>query len=208
MSIEDAWAAFWKRYYAGRWEPETKRLLEDTLEPGDLFVDIGAWIGPVSLWALACGAGVVAIEPDPIALVELRRVVPDDVEIWPGALALRGGHIAIGPRPEYKGAPGQFGDSMTRVSEEGVSVPCWTIQEILGPRKPKLAVMDVEGYELTLLPEVAPYLASLGCVLQVALHTGLPAREWFKDFREVVMPETARENGHPQGRSLAVVARP
>ncbi len=202
MTIEQRWQKFWELWRSGGWEPDTKALLARTLEPGDLFLDIGAWIGPVTLWALECGANVIAIEPDPVALPELsRQVAPyaDRVEIWAGALALERGCLQLAPKTGY-------GDSMSRVAESGVEVQCWTLPEILGDRRPKLAVMDIEGYEMTLLPEVAPYLASLGCALQVALHTDVPPREWFAGYRDVYLPKTARRGGGPSGRSLAAVA--
>lgn len=200
MSMEDRWARFWKLWGSGGWEPWTRAELERTLRPGDLFVDLGAWIGPVSLWALELGAKVIAIEPDPKALEELHRRVPAEVEIWEGAVAPWTGRITIAPRHA-------FGDSMTSVADDGLSVPCWTLHEILAGRVPSLVVMDIEGYELTLLPKLAPYLASLGTSLMVALHTALPDRAWFSAYSYVSMPKTPRRGG-PAGRSLSMVARP
>jgi FkbM family methyltransferase len=201
-TVEKGWEEFWHRWKRGRWEPETHDLLRAVLTPGDWFVDIGAWIGPVSLWALDLGAKVIAIEPDPVALVELHRRLPAEAEIWEGAVATHSGTVTIQPHSS------QFGDSMTKVCDDGLTVDCWTLPDILGGRRPSLAVMDVEGYELTLLPTVAPYLASLGTVLQVALHTELPDPEWFDGYGTVDMPESAREGNNPVGRSLAVVALP
>ena len=190
------WSDFWERYEAGLWEPETRRWLADSLAPGDLFLDIGAWIGPVTLWALEFGAEVIAVEPDPVALEELRRVVPAEVEVWEGAVTVDGGRAHLAPRYE-------LGDSMSRISAEGVEVKACTLPEILGGRVPKLAKMDIEGYELELLPSVAPYLAGLGVPLQVALHDGLPDPEWFAGYSDVQMPASARQNR----RSNHVLAR-
>jgi len=206
--IEQCWVEFWRLYNAGKWEPETHALLKEVLKPGDLFVDIGAWIGPVSLWALELGASVVAVEPDPVALEELERQLSPytlTCEIHAGALAPHDGQLSISPCPVYRGRPGQMGDSMTRVTEEGLSAPCWTIETILAGRTPALAKMDVEGYELVLLPTVAPYLAALGTTLMVALHTELPDPAWFAGYGSVDMPTSARNK---QGRSLSLLARP
>lgn len=201
LSIEQRWERFWKFYRQGSWEPETRALLRDTLKPGDLFLDIGAWIGPVTLWALDSGASVIAIEPDPVALPELRRRVPAEVEIWDCALAPESGTAHLAPASAY-------GDSMSKLAADGIEVPCRTLPEILNGRRPAMANMDIEGYELTLLPTVAPYLASLGTTLVVSLHTGLPEREWFAGYRDVYIPKTARRGGDSRGRSLEVVARP
>lgn len=200
-AIEQRWARFWELYARDGWEPETKALVTKTLRPGDLFVDIGAWIGPVTLWALDCGASVIAIEPDQVALTELRRRVPDTVEIHECALGLETGTARLESASAY-------GDSMSKVAKDGISVPMRTLPEILNGRRPAMAVMDIEGYEMVLLPELAPYLASLGTTLVCALHTDVPPREWFDGYREVSIPKTARRGSNSRGRSLAVVARP
>lgn len=202
--IADRHAAFWARYHAGRWEPETKAFLEQHLGPGELFLDIGAWIGPVTRWALQVGADVIAIEPDPVALEELDANLAaglngGTVEIWRGALSVAGGDSLLLPR-------GEWGNSMSRISEKGVlPVKTWTLPEILGDRVPALAKMDVEGYELELLPTVAPYLAERGVPLHVSLHDGLPDPEWFAGYSDVQIPESARDR---RGRSLTMTALP
>lgn len=191
---------FWQALYEpGKWEPETRALLEEILEPGDLFVDIGAWVGPVTLWALECGSRVIAIEPDPVALPELRRRVPDSVEIWEGAVAVRSGMATLT-------APGKFGISGSRLAREGrieaageVEVQTWTLPEILAGRKPALVKIDIEGYEIELLPTLAPYLAELGVPMQVALHGTLPDPDWFAGYRDVRFPKNLHH---------AVIARP
>lgn len=201
LPIEERWGEFWRSYYAGHWEPETRTLIRATLKPGDLFLDIGAWIGPLTLWALEWGAEVIAIEPDPVAAAELKRIMPREipsrVEVWEGALTTGSEFAQLGSRGEY-------GDSMSRLGQDGVRVYAWTLEEVLHGRSPALAVMDVEGYELDLLPTVAPALAALGCTLQVALHDALPDPAWFADFSEVTMPPAART----RGRSNNVIARP
>lgn len=194
--IEERWAEFWRRYDAGRWEPETRELLRQTLHSGDLFVDIGAWIGPVTLWALECGAEVIAIEPDPVAAKELRRNVGEKVEIWEGAVAPERGKVRIAPR-------GDLGNSMTRVSESGYLVEAWPLSDILGDRVPALVKVDIEGYETELLPTLAPFLARLRASLAVALHDAMPDPEWFAGFEMVEMPSAPRLHG----RSTQVVAR-
>jgi FkbM family methyltransferase len=65
--------AFWEGLQIGVWEPETQRAIRDLVHPGVVFWDIGAWIGPTALMALARGATVVAFEPDPVAKERLAR---------------------------------------------------------------------------------------------------------------------------------------
>lgn len=98
---------------------------------------------------------------------------------------------------------------MSKITEgAGQGVAMRTLPEILDGRRPAMAVMDIEGYEMTLLPVLAPYLAELGTTLVVALHTGVPPREWFAGYKDVYIPPKPRRGGGSRGRSLAVVARP
>jgi FkbM family methyltransferase len=197
QSLERHYDDFWARYDSGKWESHTRALLHETLRPGDLFVDVGAWIGPVSLWALELGAGVIAVEPDPLALTELRRRVPPSVEIWEGAVGVRPGKAQLGGSGKEGRA---FGFSMSRLEEGGeIEVPTWTLTEILAGRRPALVKIDVEGHEIELLPQIAPYLATVQVPIHVALHGVLPDPRWFNGFSRVEIPSK------PTG---TVVARP
>ena len=48
---DDEHAAFWHRVVAGDWEPDSFRVLDRMLFPGCTYVDVGAWIGPLTLYA-------------------------------------------------------------------------------------------------------------------------------------------------------------
>lgn len=59
---------------AGAWEPHTFVLLDQHLRADKVFVDIGAWVGPLALYACTKpDVRVVALEPDTVALARLRR---------------------------------------------------------------------------------------------------------------------------------------
>ncbi len=60
----------------GVWEPNLSNFIVSRLRHGDTFVDVGANIGYYTLLAARCvgrEGAVVAIEPLPTALGELRR---------------------------------------------------------------------------------------------------------------------------------------
>lgn len=181
--VEGDWD-FWEHYDNGTWEPETKAVLERFLKPGDLFVDIGAWIGPVSLWALELGADVVAYEPDPVAFDQLRRNAPEVVahQVAIGA-ETRDGHLAN---------PQGFGNSMSQLADEGerVAVLSTEIASLDWPRIPTLIKVDVEGSEVDFLPDLAPWCFEHGTALYVSWHEdwwrnplACQRRAWFAKFR-------------------------
>jgi FkbM family methyltransferase len=150
---------FWERFEKREWEPFTLDVMDELVTPGSMFLDVGAWIGPLSVYALRRHARPVAIEPDPIALDELKHW---GVEIIPKALAPFRGMVMIHPR-------GVWGDSMTRVTDSGLAVETVTIEEI-DLSNCSLVNIDVEGYEEELVPVVGPYLAEREIPLLVSLH--------------------------------------
>lgn len=179
------WINYWNLYESGQWEPETKAFIQRILKPGDLYVDIGAWIGPTVLWALETGAKVIAVEPDPIALEGLYERVPSSVEIWPGAVSVSSGGVFLATNPK---TGGELGDSMSRIDTEGLFVQSWTLFEILGDRIPDLVKIDVEGYEIELLPSIMPWLAERKIPLQISCHGKLPSAILFAGYTRILFP--------------------
>jgi FkbM family methyltransferase len=176
----EQYADFWALWKGGEWERETREWVERVTRPGDLFVDVGAWIGPVTLWAVEAGAYVIAIEPDRVACRELRRAtehVPGRVEVWEGALVAAAAEdlVMLAPNPK---AGGEWGDSQSLIAPElstAIEVLGFTLEAVLQGRTPTQLKMDVEGYEERLAPAILPYLASVGAWVQVSLHgTPLP----------------------------------
>lgn len=164
---------FWQRFADGTWEPEILDRMPALLADGGTFLDIGAWIGPHSLWASAVGAErVVAYEPDPMAFTLLQRNVPF------GELH----HAAIGPVTGTT-TIGTAGDSTSRTGEGGATVACLTVEDAtydLGPVA--LVKIDIEGAESEVMDEAADDLRALDCPIFLSLHrwtsTHIPDRGW------------------------------
>ena len=71
VAEDSAQREFWKN--VSSWEPETFSFVESCAKPGTTFVDIGAWIGPITLLAARRGAHVISLEPDPTAFLTLEK---------------------------------------------------------------------------------------------------------------------------------------
>jgi FkbM family methyltransferase len=180
---------FWSEWCDDAWEGPTLDIVDQFVKPGTTFVDVGAWIGIVSMWAAKNGARVIAIEPDPVALesmtanVELNNY---DIQVVAGAVSDVTSTTHLRPHERFG-----FGDSMTRVSSEGIEVPCWTLQDIFDIYdidNCSLVKMDIEGYEAVILPTVTPFLASLNIPLYVSLHYWSPPPEssWLSHWSDVI----------------------
>ena len=175
------WPTFWDDYDNGKWEPETKAVLERFLGLGTLLIDIGAWIGPVAMWALDLEARVFAMEPDPVAYEALKINTHGRLRIRTARLALSdriGAGLLANPH---------MGDSQSRLSNEGTPVTTvtteWLFADLL---RPSLIKLDIEGHELHVLPD----LLALNAPTYISWHEPwwdiqVPdeiRRSWFANF--------------------------
>ena len=176
---------FWSRVASGAWEPETFALMDRILREGSRFVDIGAWIGPTTLYAAARGATVDAYECDPIALqslttnIALNPPLSERIAVHPVALgdASRTARVFSG----------QLGNSETSIYREHeregtvndcadtVLVPMRDAAEVFRERQyaaseSTLIKIDVEGAEFLIVPRLADIIGSSRAVWYVSFH--------------------------------------
>lgn len=137
--------------YCGLHEYVDMRFVLDNLNPGDLFVDIGANVGSYTVLASKVrGARTIAVEPDPDTSKALRRNIEvnalgDKVNVVEAALGATEGVVSF-----------TVGlDSVNRVASpadvETRQVPLKTLDDILDGEVPKLIKIDVEGFESQVL---------------------------------------------------------
>lgn len=175
----DRHAEFWDLLANGTWEPATVDVLEAHLGPDRQFVDIGAWIGPLSLLALAMGARVLAFEPDPVARQDLEH----NLQLNPGfqqritvdARALGSGS----GRQSMTGGELGLGASTSRVvtaesaPTDSASVEVVDVQALTGTaefQQCALLKCDIEGGEYAVLPRLRQYLRDVHPPLLLSLH--------------------------------------
>jgi FkbM family methyltransferase len=180
---------FWSEWCDDAWEGATLDIVDQFVKPGTTFVDVGAWIGIVSMWAAKNGARVIAIEPDPVALESMNiNVQLNDyhIQVVAGAVSDVTSMTHLQPHERFG-----FGDSMTQVSSEGIEVPCWRLEDIFNIYdidNCSLVKMDIEGHEAVILPTVAPFLASLNIPLYVSMHywSTPPKSSWLSHWSDVI----------------------
>jgi len=167
---------FWRSVSQGRWERHTLEILGEFLKKDSTFVDVGAWIGPLSLFAAPRSRRVFCIEPDyhayqcllmNLGLNGLKNVMPFNLAVG-GSTGSR--------RMSVMG--GQMGNSLTRLAEEGqgaeqfeVSGISWSDWlDLASPGRPSLIKIDIEGGEFELLPAMKDYLLAVKPPLLLSLH--------------------------------------
>ena len=151
---------FWQEIKAKKWEQGVIKALIGELSKGDIFIDVGAWIGPYSMIAaelVGKQGHVYAIEPDPVARKILRRNIHlnkfNNVSISPIAIADIDGEIKIG---SYNSK--QFGSSATTINPGAMKGECVKIVESKTLSNfiksnnihPNLIKIDIEGGEYKL----------------------------------------------------------
>jgi FkbM family methyltransferase len=177
--------AFWARVVDGDWEPASYAVLDRFLAPDLIMVDIGAWIGPLTLYAAGLKARVLAYEPDPVARAELAAnlalnpELAERVTILPLAVGPGAAEVRLGNRTSARG-----GDSMSSLlfADARVGWPVRSVgltdvlsaipAELLG-----LVKIDIEGAEAEMLEPAAELLARAQPPLFLSVH----ARFWQPD---------------------------
>ncbi len=162
---------FWRAFSEGTWEPKTLAEI-DKIEPGSLLFDIGAWIGPISMWAARRGVRCIAVEPDPIAYEDLlENIALNNLQEWitpvQAAVTLHNGTVMMGMDG------GLSSSSMTRIGI-GLDDTYVTARTLLSLTDeygwPDIVKMVIEGGESMLLPIYGPLLRQHGIPMILSLH--------------------------------------
>ena len=171
--------------YEGTYEREILRLLPELLGDGDAMVDVGANVGILGARAarLVGESGrVVAVEPSPRCLEDLRRVVDgmSNVTIVEAALGPERGTVRLTgwDNPDHRGLGTAVDGHRSGIEEnwyEGTAagVPQLRLADVLDEHLPgrevALLKVDVEGYEPAVLAG-APALFDEGRVRAAILE--------------------------------------
>lgn len=161
VDLDDAWG-FWSRFSSGQWESEILDRIPGLLADGGTFVDIGAWVGPHTLWASRFADDVIAVEPDPTAFSMLTANIEancDNVKPVHAAVADHNGMTTIGTN----------GDSESRTGGDGVPVICHLLADLI-PHSTSLVKIDIEGAEDRVVPAAAEHLAAVGAPMFLSVH--------------------------------------
>ncbi len=170
---------FWDRFEAVAWEPETLSILKASLDQRTTFIDIGSWIGPTALFAAAHARRVIALEPDPLALRQLRRNIalnPDlasRIQVLGRALYTKTGVVTLGSTK-------RGGDSKSSIVHDDMRT-AWEVETItpselasaFAEDERVFIKIDIEGGEYAVGPQLQPLLRSQTVAVLLSLHPKL-----------------------------------
>jgi FkbM family methyltransferase len=162
---------FWSDHYAG-WENSTFDFIIPRLDKDKTFIDIGSWIGPISLVASQFSKQCICFEPDGIAHDEFKQ----NIELN----NIKNIHLenaAVSIHPEIELGCDVLGQSITRDSckTNVIKCKCFSIKDILdkynlSEQDISVIKIDVEGHETELLKDKT--LWDLNVPMHISFHPG------------------------------------
>jgi FkbM family methyltransferase len=167
----------WIRMIDAGWERAVFEFLGAELREGDVFLDVGASVGPFSILAahqVGAAGRVVAMEPDPFAIVLLRHNLALN-----GCCSVAVSEAALHHHDELVGLRKcrEWGDSQTRTvsiaEQPDLIVRGTTLQSLcrdFGIRPTALKI-DIEGGERVLLDREAWRIVQEARVVLLEVHT-------------------------------------
>lgn len=164
---------FWQKAALGRWEADTFAFIRDACNPQTTFVDIGAWIGPMTLYASRYARQVISVEPDPVAFRDLSANVEENcsnVRLINAGVDSVEGHLTL-----Y--APSGLGRSVTSsLKSEGaeeITVPTLTfvqLDKFIDDAKALAIKLDIEGHEYKIIDDVIAFLRRRNASFHISVH--------------------------------------
>ena len=209
LSVSRGMTAATGNLYYGLYEFADMAFMAHLLQPGDLFVDVGANVGTYSLLAARhCDAVVLAVEAAPETAELLRENVRlndlrDKIKVIECAA---GAQIGVVNFTVDRGAMNQVADAS--FANSVASVELATLDHIVANRLPVMMKIDVEGYEGEVLDGAKLSLAKES-LLAVQVETTTSAmerlfetfgfkRHWYDAFkRELVTKPASDYAGDP-----------
>lgn len=159
----------WKYINTGKWEPRTFEILDHFVGNGDIVLDLGAWIGAVSLYTAHLSSGVYAVEPDPVVFPYLEKNILENpglnLKIKCSKLAISGKteKLTLYARTQYGVSSSsllpRIHDKLSTVQVQGMSLKEFIKSEKI--KKIDFIKMDIEGGEFDLLPSITADLKKM-----------------------------------------------
>jgi FkbM family methyltransferase len=162
---------FWKNVYKN-WESETYTQLLPLWSKDKVFVDIGAWQGPISLIAQKFSKLCICFEPDPKAYEYLTKNI--EINKFDNIIAI---NSAVSSEPELYIGNDKLGGGGSSFLRTNNAVKCNTVSfpkilktYSLTENNISAIKIDIEGYEIELLKETN--LQNLNVPKHISLHRG------------------------------------
>jgi FkbM family methyltransferase len=167
---------FWKAVKMGTWEPDTFLVFDRFIDKEHSFIDIGAWIGPTTLYGSQIAKCCYAIEPDPVAFKNLKKNIVLNPTLK-SKVKLYDYCISDKPGTTKFWNPVAMGNSGSSIlfaeSKKSIVVKSITLQNFTDSNKINncnFIKIDIEGGETLVLPNIKSFLEKNKPTLYLSLH--------------------------------------
>ena len=212
--VETEWERQWRSQSAFK-EPETAAWIDEFVQEGDSFWDVGACVGSYGLIAASRGAKVWMIEPETANVARIHEncaLNPDlDISVYSGAASDVDGMTTLSVTHGKPGAAGNYIRGMfpkayheelkeqrkDAVDHEIEVKRLDTLTEEWG--QPDHVKIDVDGHELQVVRGGADTLRKCKSVMVEVSHgEGMleEIQDVFKDFEEAVFMRSGNDFNH------------
>lgn len=191
---------FWQAAGDGSWEPVAIDCLLRYLNKNTVVVDIGAWIGPVTLMASRLADRVVAVEPDPVAYAQLQANVArncDNVELHHVAIGESEGHITLYAESLGNSASSAIG-GLGSEAHEVATVPLDALMRDVAKDSPLFVKVDIEGFEFAIARQILDLVRERRAIFMFSLHP----RNLYRSLRGELGGMAARWQTYRQVRRI------
>ena len=173
------------------WEPNTFHIFNHYKNSEGIYIDIGAWIGPTDIYCANIYKKVIAIEPDPVALEELKKNISvnnlNNISVIEKGLSSENGitqfggngslgnsesTLLISNKEEYLSYEGRqhIHNHNEIVEIETITIEKLIEQQNIDPQNISLIKMDIEGGEKIVVPSLVNFLNTYKPVFYISLH--------------------------------------
>lgn len=159
----------------------------------NIYIDIGAWIGPFVLYNASSYDKVIAIEPDPVAIKRLQENISlnnfDNITLIKKGLSNKNGKSIFGGNgplgnsmstllvgdEDFLENNDYYKDKDSKNHTEKVEIETITIESLIqeqniDPKNISMIKMDIEGGEKFVVPHIKEFLKKYKPVFFISLH--------------------------------------
>ena len=174
------WVDWWKGVENSSWEPNTFNIFDDFISFNCIYLDIGAWIGPTTLYAAQLAKRTYAFEPDPIAYQELETNIHANkgtdwasrITIYNKAIAPISGTVKMGSIGKKGGGSGSstlFASEKVNWEAEAITLKQFVESENI-QNEELFIKMDIEGGEYELIPKLKREFTQYDVDVHLSIH--------------------------------------
>lgn len=168
---------FWEKFNNGDWEKETFQILDNNINSSNIIVDIGAWIGPISLYLASKVKYCYSFEPDPKAYsnfsenLKLNESIKN-IKAFNKAITTDGKDLKLYSRHSH----GDSGSSILKrikstnrfYQVESITFKDFIVSEKID--KLDLIKMDIEGGEFFVIPSMLEEIKRFRPTMLISFH--------------------------------------